>query len=270
MSKSVSDTSLQSSLPGLTQVNTETEKNADSSPHENGLRLSVQQVEYSTQGSETIIHLFGRKKSGNAHHVQITGFQPYFYVLKSQLKPQDLPPQVVKIDPAVWHTIRGEEVCRLYTARPTDVRDIRHLFTHFEADIPFATRFVIDQNITSGVLIPPLDPGLSTDALGTTTNLCVPYTCIEPCDIITPSRYCILDIECEDDRGGLPYPERDNIICITCFDSFDDAYTCFLLQNKEKNIPTTYPLSAAVPNSPLAVGIHVFPTEKDLLLSFAD
>lgn len=33
----------------------------------------------------------------------------------------------------------------------------------------------------------------------------------------------MMDIECEDERG-FPEPNRDAIVCITCHDSFDDAY----------------------------------------------
>ena len=38
----------------------------------------------------------------------------------------------------------------------------------------------------------------------------------------------MIDIECEDERG-FPDPQRDAITCITCYDSFDDDYTTFLL-----------------------------------------
>ena len=38
----------------------------------------------------------------------------------------------------------------------------------------------------------------------------------------------MIDIECEDERG-FPDTGRDAIICITCWDSFDNDYTTFLL-----------------------------------------
>jgi len=253
---------MQSSLlgfePGDGQKQEEEQRSNSSELH-----LSVQQVEYSTQGAETIIHFFGRDESSKAYHIQITGFRPYFYAPIPQVDNKKLPTQIVDIDPGTYHTIQGMEVRKLYTARPTDVRDIRHQFTHYEADIPFATRYVIDQHITSGIRF-PLDKAKLLDSLYE-----IPYKDITPCEIITPSRYCILDIECEDERGGLPYPERDSIICITCWDSFDDEYTCFLVQNESKTIPSEYPIEAAV-KTELPVHIRVFQTEKEMLVSFAE
>ena len=43
-----------------------------------------------------------------------------------------------------------------------------------------------------------------------------------------PARSCIIDIECEDERG-FPDPQRDAIIAITAFDSFPGDYMTFLL-----------------------------------------
>ena len=262
MGTDVSHDGVQSALLGFEAVD-ESEKKRVQRKDPSDLSLSVQQIEYSTQGAATIIHFFGRDASARSHHVQITGFRPYFYAPVSQVDQKKLPPQIIDIDQALYHTIQGKDVRRLYTARPTDVRDIRHQFTHYEADIPFATRYAIDQGITSGICF-PLNKAHLHDSIYE-----IPYENITPCEIITPSRYCILDIECEDDRGGLPYSERDSIICMTCWDSFDDAYTCFIVQNSEKTIPLEYPVEAAVPKTELSVQIKVFPTEKEMLLSFA-
>ncbi len=112
-----------------------------------------------------------------------------------------------------YRSIRGEPLRRLYTQRPGDVRDVRERYRHFEADIPFATRFMIDTGLTGGVT-----------AQDTTAD----YHNIAPAEVDAPARSCIIDIECEDERG-FPDPQRDAIICITAFDSFDCDYTTFLL-----------------------------------------
>ena len=81
-----------------------------------------------------------------------------------------------------------------------------------EADIPFATRYLIDRGLTGGVSAP---------------QTIVDYHDVTPAEVDAPARICILDIECEDERG-FPDPQRDAITCITCHDSFDNDYTTFL------------------------------------------
>jgi DNA polymerase I len=221
--------------------------------------IGITQVEYSNGPDGPVIHIFGRETNGTPHEVFITGFQPYFYVKAEQVN-QILPKQVIRVDNTRFWSIHREEVRRLYTWRPTDVRDIRNEYTHYEADIPFATRFMIDRRITSGVRI-PAEPYQ------------VPYLQVFPEEVKAPIRYCIIDIECQDDKGGLPNPERDAIICITAWDSFDNTYVTFILQNQEKTISP----SAICASGPLESGcfdqtcheIRIYNTERELLAGFA-
>jgi DNA polymerase I len=178
-----------------------------------GIKIAINQVEYSNAPDGPVIHIFGRDIAGKAVRLDITGFRPYFYVPADQAEGTPPPPQV-QIEPGTtYRSIRGESLRRLYTQRPTDVRDVRERYRHFEADIPFATRYMIDSGLTGGVSAPqtPVD-----------------YHNVVPADVDTPARTCILDIECEDERG-FPDPQRDAITCITCHDSFDNDYTTFLL-----------------------------------------
>ena len=178
-----------------------------------GIKIAINQVEYSNAPDGPVIHIFGRDARGKAIRLDVTGFRPYFYVPADQAEGTPLPPQV-QIEPGTTYcSIRGESLRRLYTQRPTDVRDVRERYRHFEADIPFATRYMIDSGLTGGVSAPqtPVD-----------------YQAVTPAEVDTPARTCILDIECEDERG-FPDPQRDAITCITCYDSFDNDYTTFLL-----------------------------------------
>lgn len=223
------------------------------------LHLGISQVEYSNGIDGPVIHLYGRESDGTPHEIAITGFQPYLYVRATEAR-RTPPMQVIRVDPASYRSIHGEEVKRLYTQRPTDVRDVRNDYHHFEADIPFATRFMIDQGITSGVRIPS---GINP----------VPCNQVIPVRVNAPIRSCIIDIECQDDKGGLPDPERDAIICITAWDSFDDAYTTFILQNDQKSITpdliaTTGPLESGCFRSSCHQ-VQIFQTEKELLIGFA-
>jgi len=158
-----------------------------------GIALDIIQVEYSTGPEYPVIHIFGRDREKTARHVQVTGFRPYFYVPHYQAGTGSLPVNVTPDEGQTYRSIRGEPLSRLYTVRPGDVRDIRERFTHFEADIPFTTRFMIDTGLTGGVHVPALTAS---------------YEEISPSDISSSARVCILDIECEDVRG-FPEPGRD-------------------------------------------------------------
>jgi len=173
----------------------------------------ITQVEYTTTGDGTVIHIFGRDTDRRPVHLRVTGFRPYLYAPADEVGKRPLPDAVTGLDDGVYHTIRGIEVRRLYTRRPVDVRDVRdHFSSHFEADIPFTTRFLIDSGLRSGVRAPAETAG---------------YRELEPAEVHVPSRVCMMDIECED-RRGFPDPNRDAVICITCRDSYDERYTTFL------------------------------------------
>ena len=176
------------------------------------MNVSITQVEYSNTPGGPLIHIFGREPDGTLRHLQVTGFRPYFYAPVRQVEQRPPPLNTTPDWEAVHTSIKGDRLVRLYTVRPTDVREARDKYQHFEADIPFATRFMIDTNLTGGVV----SPGLSTD-----------YHNIRPGDVYAPARVCMLDIECEDQRG-FPEPGRDAIICITCWDSYLDRYATFL------------------------------------------
>ena len=175
------------------------------------LTIAINQVEYSNTPEGPIIHVFGRDPGGLAHRIDVTGFLPYFYVPEEQVG-QAYPAQVTIEPDTIYRSIRGEKLKRLYTVRPGDVREARERYRHFEADIPFATRFMIDCGLTGAVSVP-----------ATTVD----YHELVPAEVDAPARVCMIDIECEDERG-FPDTQRDAIICITCHDSFDNDYTTFL------------------------------------------
>ncbi len=178
-----------------------------------GIRIAINQVEYTNSPQGPVIHIFGREGNGSAVHLEVTGFRPYFYAPAEQVTATPIPSGVeVEADHA-YRSIQGETLCRLYTRRPTDVREYRDRYRHYEADIPFATRFLIDRGLTGGVEA----QSLQTD-----------YRSLRPAEVNAPARTCIMDIECEDERG-FPEPGRDKIIAITCWDSFQDDYTSLLL-----------------------------------------
>lgn len=198
------------------------------------IQLAINQVEYTNSSEGPVIHIFGRDRDGTAAHVQVTGFRPYFYAPANEVATLP-PPDRVEADMEHTHSsIRGDDLRRLYTLRPTDVRDVRDRYTHFEADIPFATRFMIDMGLTGGVSIP---------------NLITGYETVRPADVPAPARICMMDIECEDERG-FPEPGRDMILCVTCWDSFDDEYTTFFMNAKGSDSDLVTLQHRGDPNTP--------------------
>ncbi|MDD4137474.1 MAG: DNA-directed DNA polymerase [Methanoregula sp.] len=182
-----------------------------------GFRIAINQVEYSNSPEGPVIHIFGRDPQGKAVRLDVTGFKPYFYVPADQAESIALPPQAMLETGTSYRSFRNEPLRRLYTQRPGDVRDVRERYRHFEADIPFATRFMIDTGLTGGVSAP---------------QETVDYHDIAAAEVDAPARTCMIDIECEDERG-FPDPQRDKIICITAYDSFDEDYTTFVLAGEK-------------------------------------
>ncbi len=177
------------------------------------LHVAINQVEYSNAPDGPVIHVFGRDPEGRLRRIDITGFLPYFYVPEDQAASGSHDSRITVEPDTRYTSIRGEPLRRLYTRRPSDVRELRERYRHFEADIPFATRFMIDTGLTGGLSA----PGTSAD-----------YREIRPAVVDAPAKTCIIDIECEDERG-FPDPQRDAVNCITCYDSFDKDYTTFFL-----------------------------------------
>jgi len=186
-----------------------------------GIRAAINQVEYSNTPDGPVIHIFGREPEGTAVRLDVTGFKPYFYVPVEQARGTAHDDRITVQTGVQYTSIRGEPLCRIITRRPTDVRELRDRYRHFEADIPFATRFMIDAGLTGGVTA----PATAAD-----------YHEVAPAVVDAPARVCILDIECEDERG-FPDPQRDAVICITCHDSFDNNYTTFLLKKPGGAVP---------------------------------
>ena len=180
------------------------------------MEIAINQAEYSNAPGCPVVHIFGREADGTAHQLKVTGFRPYFWVWESEAdKPHG---NSIEVSQDRGISIKGEPLRKIYTERPTDVRNVRDNYHHFEADIPFATRFLIDTGLTGGISAP--------------SENC-DYRELSPATVLSRPRVCMCDIEC-DDKNGFPEPERDLVNCITCYDSFDEQYTTFYLQGKTK------------------------------------
>ncbi|HII14751.1 MAG TPA: DNA polymerase II [Nanoarchaeota archaeon] len=100
------------------------------------------------------VFLIGRLENGEAF-VTVSSYRPYFYIKEQDLK------QAVKLDQfehekTQMKDFEGEKAARIFTQKPSDVPELRHLFESngikcYEADIRFAQRFLIDHELKGTV-----------------------------------------------------------------------------------------------------------------------
>jgi DNA polymerase I len=192
------------------------------------VELAVTQVDYTIEGTgenETpIIHVFGRTDENDLEHVRVHGFRPYFYAptaTLSDLGDDRITGSEETDDGEPYESIRGEELTKIFGQTPRDVGQIRDRFDHYEADILFPNRFLIDKDITSGLSVP--ERRASDDAL------VVPHEEVEPIDMQADARVCTFDIEV-DDRSGFPEDGEEKIICLSSHDSANDEYAVWIYE----------------------------------------
>jgi len=183
------------------------------------LELMVTQVDYTIEGhgdgEYPVIHVFGRTPDNEPEHVRVLGFRPYFYAPTASLSPEDLDRDTITGTDEGYQSIRGEDLTRIYGRTPRDVGNMRDEFDHYEADILFPNRFLIDKDVGGGLTVPErrLDSGV----------LQVPHDEVEPAAVDADLRVNTFDIEV-DDRHGFPEDGEEEIVCLTSHDSYRDEY----------------------------------------------
>ncbi|WP_411965748.1 DNA-directed DNA polymerase [Haloferax sp. YSMS24] len=183
------------------------------------VELAVTQVDYTIEGSGRteypVLHVFGRTADDEPEHVRILGFEPYFYAPTDSLDDDLLDKDVITKTESGYESIRGEELTKIFTRTPRDVGQIRDEFDHYEADILFPNRLLIDKDINDGIRVPErrLDDG----------TIQIPHQEVEPTSVEANLRVNTFDIEVND-RNGFPEEGEEPIICLTSHDSYRDEY----------------------------------------------
>lgn len=195
------------------------------------VELSVTQVDYTVEGfgddEYPVLHVFGRTPDREAEHVRVFDFAPYFYtpledlahedpgegpVLESHVEDERIAEERITgietrgdLDPSLsgdeadelvtYESIRGDTLVKVTGQTPRDVGQLRDRFDHYEADILFPNRLLIDKDVRSGVRVPEqrADDG----------TLKVHHEQLRPVDLDVEPRVHTLDIEV-DDRAGFP------------------------------------------------------------------
>jgi len=245
-------------------------------PVEETVELAVTQVDYTIAGrgddEAPIVHVFGRipGEDGDdpeAVHARVYGFTPYFYapvdsVSEDRLREYDAITGWDYEDDAgePFESIRGERLLKIYGRTPRDVGQIRDDFDHFEADILFPNRFLIDKDVTSGITVPARR---AEDG-----SLRIHHEEVQPADVTAEPRVSIFDIEV-DDRQGFPEDGEETMISITAHDSYDDRYVVWLYESPE-GVPGPEALAGYDPieGESLDVDVRGFDTEQEMLADF--
>ncbi|MFC6717519.1 DNA-directed DNA polymerase [Natrialbaceae archaeon GCM10025810] len=196
------------------------------------LDLAVMQVDYTVAGygddEQPIMHVFGRTPDGDLEHVQVVGFRPYFYAPTESL---ERPPErqyerltgseEVDENGDPYESIRGEKLTKIFGQTPRDVGQVRDDFEHYEADILFPNRFLIDKDVRSGIRVP--------ERRAEDDSIVVPHDEIDAVDVDAEPRVLTFDIEV-DDRSGFPEDGEEPIVCLTSHDSYRDEYVMWLYE----------------------------------------
>ena len=261
------------------------------------VEFSVKQVDYTVEGSgddeHPVLHVFGRTADREPVHARVYDFRPYFYtpvsgldvtvdaeaplsaadVVDSRLDHDRLTgletygdrPADDDRDPAelvVYESIRGEELVKVFGRTPRDVGELRDRFDHYEADILFPNRLLIDKDIRSGVRVPAreLEDG----------SLKAHHAEIEPVECAVDPRVHTLDIEV-DDRRGFPEDGEQTIVCLTGHDSYRDEYVVWLYESPE-GVPGPEAVDGYEPigDGDLNVDVRGFDDEAEMLLDYVE
>ncbi|WP_255150556.1 DNA-directed DNA polymerase [Halorarius halobius] len=227
------------------------------------VELFVTQVDYTVEGygdeEFPVLHVFGRTADRELEHVRVYDFLPYFYTPVDDLdheSPGDDPlhesdftddrlmeERILGVetrgqrDPTLggdeadevvfYESIRGERLVKVQGQTPRDVGQLRDRYDHYEADILFPNRLLIDKDIKSGVRVPcqRTDDG----------SLKVHHQQLAPVEMDVDPRVHTLDIEV-DDRSGFPEDGEERIICMTSHDSYRDEYVAWLYDAPEATV----------------------------------
>ncbi|MDR5657239.1 DNA-directed DNA polymerase [Halodesulfurarchaeum sp. HSR-GB] len=240
---------------------------ADALPDvEETIDLAVTQVDYTVEGSgeheRPVIHVFGRTADNDLEHVRVHGFRPYFYAPTATLADGDLARDVITGHEEGFESIRGENLTRIYAKTPRDVGTIRDEFDHYEADILFPNRFLVDRDITSGITV-PLRRGEDGAIYAHATE-------VDPIDMSPDLRVNTFDIEV-DDRSGFPEDGEEPIISISSHDSYRDEYIAWLYEAPKGTGETPDTLSNHDPlQEDPSIEVRAFEDEAAMLTAFLD
>jgi DNA polymerase I len=163
--------------------------------------------------------LYCRNEKGEKRRIEVKGYYPYFYVPSTERIPDSK--KIVSIDKG-FKSVYGEDVTKITVKNPNDVKYFRDLFTmHYEADIRFVKRLLVDLGIKSGF-----------ECKKETVN----YSDLKPIDMNIKPLVSIIDIECETPEDNrFPDSTKDAINAVTVYTK-DTGYITIAVRDGEPEL----------------------------------
>jgi DNA polymerase-2 len=202
----------------------------------------VLQSTYQIEHSRPVILIYGRLEGGGSFLVRDTRQIPCFHILAEDAGRARALGAPIREEEPPKRTFAGEPVVRVEVRVPQDVPALRDSLTArgintYEADVPFATRFLIERGIRGGLGIRgSARPGDGIDSVFENPE-------VEPADWTPELSTLSIDIETD--------PEAKHLLSVAL--ASRDVSEVLLYS------PKGYPTPA---------GAHGYPSEKELLEAF--
>ena len=117
----------------------------------------ILQPSYRVRGGIAVVQLFGRLADGRPFCIEDDRFRPYFFVRDADTALLEDAPGV-QLEPSTLRSFSGASLTKVSVRAPGDVPPLRERLAaaglpHFESDVRFPYRFLIDAGLRSGVAI---------------------------------------------------------------------------------------------------------------------
>jgi len=192
-----------------------------------GSKLRYQLITLDYNGKTRNIDIWARGEDNKVRKIEVQGFLPYFYTSNLNIDIGSLPSEVrdaiVRLERG-YKSIFGEPLLKITMTDPASVGKYRnHFVPHYEADIPFERRFLIDTGIYNGFEI--------RDNLTT-----IPWQEIKPCNYVNSNLRCVtLDIEVKT-KWRFPDPKHANemVTAVSLHDNFTNKYVTLIVDQRNR------------------------------------
>jgi DNA polymerase I len=246
---------------------------------EGTIDIEVTQVDYTVEGSGhgeyPVVHVFGRTADNETEHVRVLAVEPYFYVPTADVEDRSLVGEYdciidTRTENALgeeFESIRGTPLTKVVAQTPRDVGRIRDDFPeHYEADILFPNRFLIDTDVGASLQVPVRR--LDDDEGTIQVRYDDPDLVASDEDVGADLRVNTFDIEVND-RAGFPEEGEEPILCLTSHDSYRDEYVVWLFESPDAEVesPESLPDYEPIVDAG-SVDVRVFDEEAAMLDAF--
>lgn len=216
-------------------------------------KAEIKKIDYTNNYEDNLqwptMHIIARTEDNQRVHITNEDIRPYFYIPEEEFDSELKNEGKVTGTETGFESIQGENLIRIYTRIPGDVPDLREDYNHYEADILFPNRFLIDTDIRNGIEIP------SEHATDEPTEISLDD--IKNTDINTETHIMFCDIEVDDEHGFSDISEgNEEIVCLSIYDNFTEEYHAWLY----------HPENPAISHE--NSNIYVFTSENKMLNAF--